>query len=415
MGLPTLDRTNLMDRRVLMRIDINSPIEPSTGVILDDTRMRSHITTIDELSDAKLVLLAHQSRPGLEDFTTLEAHSQRLSRLLGREVRYVDDVFGRAARDEIFRLKSGEVLMLENVRFCSEEVVEEVKSKPPRSQAATNLVRKLASYVDAYVNDAFAVAHRPQPSVVAFPVVLPSYAGRLLEKEVKNLTKVLNSKEEPKVFSFGGAKAKDSIRVMEKLLSRGIADVVLTSGMVANVFLLAQGRDVGEVNKVVLKEKGFEALVKKAKKLLERYGEKIQVPTDLAFKRDGSRAEASVDKLPNLKIMDIGIDTIARYSNIIENAAVVAANGPAGVFEIKEFALGSQELLKAMARCRGFTVIGGGHLAAIAAKQGLRKRISFISTGGKAMLLFLAGEKLPGIEALKEARSNDSSNSCSLR
>jgi phosphoglycerate kinase len=390
-----------------MRIDINSPIEPSTGTILDDTRIRSHIATIEELSETRLVLIAHQSRPGLEDFTTLEAHSHRLAELLGREVRYVDDVFGRAAREEIFRLRRGEVLMLENVRFCSEEVAEEVKSKPPEIQATTNLVRKLSSYVEAYVNDAFAVAHRSQPSVVAFPMVLPSYAGKLLEREVENLTKVLKSKDKPKVFSFGGAKAKDSLKVMEKLLSKGIADVVLTSGMVANVFLLAQGKDIGEVNLRAMKEKGFDSLVEKAKKLLEKYGEKIQVPTDLAFKRDGSRAEASVDEMPNLMIMDIGIDTIARYSNIIENAAIVAANGPAGVFEIKEFALGSQELLKAMSRCRGFTVIGGGHLAAIAAKQGLREKISFISTGGKAMLLFLAGEKLPGIEVLREARGYD--------
>jgi len=407
LGLPTLDGAKLQDKRVLMRIDINSPIEPSTGAILDDTRIRSHIATIEELSHAKLVLLAHQSRPGLEDFTTLEAHSQRLAKLLGKEVRYIDDVFGKAAREEIFRLKSGEVLMLENVRFCSEEVAEEVKSKPPEAQAKTNLVRKLSSYVDAYVNDAFAVAHRSQPSVVAFPVVLPSYAGRLLEKEVENLSRVLKSDAEPKVFSFGGAKAKDSLKVMEKLLSRGIADIILTSGMVANVFLLAQGKDIGEVNLRVVKERGFDTLVEKAKKLLEKYGEKIQVPTDLAFKRDGSRAETSVDNLPNQKIMDIGIDTIARYTKIIENAAIVAANGPAGVFEIKEFALGSQELLKAMARCKGFTVIGGGHLAAIAAKQGLREKISFISTGGKAMLLFLAGEKLPGIEVLREARGYD--------
>jgi len=407
LGLPTLNRADLANKRVLMRIDINSPIEPSTGTILDDTRIRSHIATIEELSETRLVLIAHQSRPGLEDFTTLEAHSHRLAELLGREVRYVDDVFGRAAREEIFRLRRGEVLMLENVRFCSEEVAEEVKSKPPEIQATTNLVRKLSSYVEAYVNDAFAVAHRSQPSVVAFPMVLPSYAGKLLEREVENLTKVLKSKDKPKVFSFGGAKAKDSLKVMEKLLSKGIADVVLTSGMVANVFLLAQGKDIGEVNLRAMKEKGFDSLVEKAKKLLEKYGEKIQVPTDLAFKRDGSRAEASVDEMPNLMIMDIGIDTIARYSNIIENAAIVAANGPAGVFEIKEFALGSQELLKAMSRCRGFTVIGGGHLAAIAAKQGLREKISFISTGGKAMLLFLAGEKLPGIEVLREARGYD--------
>ncbi len=407
MALPTLDSSKLANKRVLMRVDINSPIEPSSGTILDDTRIRSHIETIEELSGSKLVLIAHQSRPGLEDFTTLEAHSQRLSELLGREVRYVDDVFGRAAREEIFRLRNGDVLMLENVRFCSEEVAEEVKSKPPEVQAKTNLVRKLSSYVEVYVNDAFAVAHRSQPSVVAFPKVLPSYAGRLLEREVENLTKVINSKARPKVFSFGGAKAKDSIKVMEKLLSRGIADVVLTSGMVANIFLVAQGKDIGDVNLRAIRDKGLEPLIERAKKLLEKYGERIQVPTDLAFKRDGSRAEANVDELPNQMIMDIGIDTIAKYSSIIENAAVVAANGPAGVFEIEEFALGSEGLLKAMSRCRGFTVIGGGHLAAIAAKQGLRKKISFISTGGKAMLLFLAGEKLPGIEALKEARSHD--------
>ncbi|NOZ59353.1 MAG: phosphoglycerate kinase [Euryarchaeota archaeon] len=397
-----------------MRIDINSPIEPSTGTILDDTRMRSHVATIEELSGTRLVLLAHQSRPGLEDFTTLEAHARRLAQLLGREVRYVDDVFGRAAREEISGLRRGEVLLLENVRFCSEEVAGEVKTKPPEAQAKTNLVRKLSSYVEAYVNDAFAVAHRTQPSVVAFPVVLPSYAGRLLEREVENLTRVLKTEARPKVFCFGGAKVKDSIRVMEKLLSRGIADVVLTSGMVANIFLLAQGVDIGEVNLRTLEEKGLLPLVEGAKRLLRRYGDSIQVPSDLAFRRNGHRAEAGVDDLPNLMIMDIGIDTIARYSRIIEEAAVVAANGPAGVFEIREFALGSEGLLKAMARCSGFTVIGGGHLAAIAARQGLRDKISFISTGGKAMLLFLAGEKLPGIEVLKEARGDDAGNSGGL-
>jgi len=412
--LPTLDSARLENRRVLMRIDINSPIEPSTGTILDDTRMRSHIATIDELSGSRLVLLAHQSRPGLEDFTTLEAHSRRLSQLLNRDVRYVDDVFGRAAREEIRRLRRGEVLLLENVRFCSEEVVAEVRSKPPAAQANTNLVRKLSSYVEAYVNDAFAVAHRTQPSVVAFPVVLPSYAGKLLEREVENLTKVLKSRERPKVFSFGGAKVGDSLMVMEKLLSRDVADVVLTSGMVANIFLVARGIDIGEVNLRVMDEKGLTPLVAHARKLLEKYGEKIQMPTDLALKKNGSRAEAGVEELPDLMIMDIGIDTIARYSSIIENAAVVAANGPAGVFEIREFALGSEALVKAMARCRGFTVIGGGHLAAIAAKRGLRDKISFISTGGKAMLLFLAGEKLPGIEVLREAGKNDAGNSGGL-
>ncbi len=401
MELPTLRDAELDGKRVLMRIDINSPIEPETGEILDDTRIRSHLPTIEALDSARLVLLAHQSRPGLEDFTTLEEHSRRFGELIDREVYYVDDVFGRAAREEIRRLRRGEVLLLENVRFCSEEVVEEVKRKPPRLQAKTNLVRKLSSYVDAFVNDAFAVAHRAQPSVVAFPEVLPSYAGKLMEREVENLSRVIKSDARPKVFCFGGAKVKDSLRVMEKLLSRNIADHVLTSGMVGNLLLLASGVEIGEVNRRALEEKGFLGLVEDARRLLDRYGERMHLPRDVAFSRDGARAEAGVERIPNLRIMDIGIETIAEYSGIIREAAVVAANGPAGMFELQEFALGSEELLKAMGSCRGFTVIGGGHLASIAARLNLKDRISFISTGGKAMLLFLACEKLPGIEALR--------------
>jgi len=401
--LPTLRDAELDGKRVLMRIDINSPIEPETGEILDDTRIRSHVPTIEALESCRLVLLAHQSRPGLEDFTTLEEHSKRFSELMGREVYYVDDVFGRAAREEIRKLRRGEVLLLENVRFCSEEVAEEVKRKPPCLQAKTNLVRKLSSYVDAYVNDAFAVAHRQQPSVVAFPEVLPSYAGKLMEKEVENLGRVIRSNAKPKVFCFGGAKVKDSLRVMEKLLSRGIADHVLTSGMVANLLLLARDVEIGEVNRRALEEKGLLSLLDEAREMLARYGDRVHLPRDVAFSRNGERAEARVESIPNLRIMDIGIETIAEYSAMIEEAAVVAANGPAGMFELREFALGSEELLKAMSRCSGFTVIGGGHLASIAAKLNLGRKISFISTGGKAMLLFLACEKLPGIEALRRA------------
>lgn len=401
---PVLRDFNLAGKKVLLRVDINSPIDPKTNEILDDNRIRSHSITLDALTDSKVVILAHQSKPGLEDFTTLKRHAQKLGEVNGREVKYVDDVFGSAAGREIKNLKNGEILVLENVRFCSEEISPDVVAKPPSEQAKTNLVRKLSSYVDFYVNDAFAVSHRSQPSIVAFPRVLPSCAGKLMEKEVRMLSSVLESKKMPRVFAFGGSKAEDSFKVIKSLLEKATADSILTSGVVANIFLLAKGCDIGKENKQVLASKKLEHLIGEAEELLSKYRGKIQTPADLAFQKNGSRVEASVDKFPNQKILDIGIETIAHYSGIVSGARFVVANGPCGIFETRDFALGTEELLKAMARSRAFSIIGGGHLSALAQRMNLSREISYVSTGGKATLYFLAGEKLPGVEALKEAR-----------
>ena len=403
MELPVLRDFNLAGKKVLLRVDINSPIDPKTGEILDDTRIRSYSITLDALTKSKVVILAHQSRPGLEDFTTLEKHAKKLEEINGREVKYVDDIFGSAAGKEIGNLRNGEILVLENVRFCSEEASSEVVAKLPSEQAKTGFVRRLSSYVDFYVNDAFAVSHRSQPSVVAFPKVLPSCAGKVTEREIQVLSSVLESKEKPKVFAFGGSKAEDSFKVIKSLLERKIADSILTSGMIANIFLLAQGCDIGEENKRILAGKKLEHLIADAKELLKKYKGKIQTPVDLAFQKNGARVEASVRKFPNYKILDIGIETIAHYSGIIGDARFVVANGPCGVFETSAFALGTEELLKSMTRSKAFSVIGGGHLCVIAQSMNLLKEISYASTGGKATLYFLAGEKLPGIEALKEA------------
>jgi phosphoglycerate kinase len=404
-GLPTLKDLDLADKRVLVRVDINSPIDPKTGRILDDTRIRSHTPTLEALKASKVVLLAHQSRPGLKDFTTLEPHAKRLKALSGKKVKYVDEVFGSSVRREIEGMEVGEVLVLENVRFCSEEVSDEIIKKPPEDQAKTILVRKLSSYVDAFVNDAFAVAHRHQPSVVAFPQVLPSCAGKLMEREVNTLSGVLGDREKP-VFIFGGAKAKDAIKATEHVLKRGIAELVLTSGVVGTVFLAARGYDVGKGNKKLLEEKNMAALVPEAKKLLNRFKGKIETPLDLAFLKNGVRMEAPVEALPDYRTMDIGIETIVRYSNIVKGAKVVVANGPCGVFEIRDFALGTEELMKSLARSNGFSIIGGGHLSAVAQRLNLAKDISYISTGGKATMSFLAGDKLPGIEALKGGKDD---------
>ncbi len=401
MDFPVLEDLNLSGGKVLLRLDINSPIDPHTTELLDDTRIRGHIPTLKDLSEAKTIVLAHQSRPGLMDFTSLEMHAGRLEELLGKEVKYTRDIFGQAAREEIQALRNGEVLVLENVRFSSEEVSKEVMAMPPEGQAETNLVQRLSSYVDFYVNDAFAVSHRNQPSIVGFPVLLPSCAGKLMEKEVSMLFRVLNSQERPRVFCFGGGKAKTAMNIIGKVLDRGIADVVLTSGVVANAFLTAHGCDLGKVNKDFLAERNMATQIPLAMELLERHGEKIRLPTDLAFHKNDVRVEAGVDKFPNRKVLDIGIDTIVQYSGLIKEARVAVTNGPCGVFELPEFALGTEELLKALADSHAFSVIGGGHLTAIAKSINLSRDISYVSTGGKATMSFLAKDDLPGIEALK--------------
>lgn len=194
----TLDDLKIEGKTILVRVDINSPVDPNTGLILDDTRIRLHAETISELSsrDAKTVILAHQSRPGKNDFTTLSQHAEILSAILGKTVRYVDDIFGSNARQSISRMKPGDIILLENVRFYSEEVL---KRDPPQ-QAETHLVRKLAPLADFFINDAFAAAHRSQPSLVGFSFDMPSVAGRVMEKELRALYSAVKSVKRPCVF-----------------------------------------------------------------------------------------------------------------------------------------------------------------------------------------------------------------------
>jgi len=224
-------------------------------------------------------------------------------------------------------------------------------------------------------------------------------AGKLLEREVEMLSKVLKSNGPSKVFILGGAKAGSSLDVIKNVLERNIATVVLTSGLIGNLLLIAKGFHIGEENEKVLNGR-YDSLISEAKKILKKYDDKIKVPLDLAYQKNGSRIECPVEKFSDNKILDIGIDTIASYASIINDSGIVVANGPCGVFEKDGFELGSYEILKGMARSKAFTVIGGGHLSVIAQKINLTNDISYMSTGGKATMSFLAGEKLPGIEAL---------------
>ena len=390
----TIDDFDVEDKTVLVRIDINSPVDPSSGIILDDTRLKLHAQTVKELSSkgAKVVLLAHQSRPGKKDFSTLG--------ILNLRVKYIDSLFSNAAKEAIKALKPHEILLLENARFYSEETL----SRTPLEQSKTHLVTQLSPLIDYFVNDAFAAAHRSQPSLVGFTVNTPSAAGRVMEKELTVIQDALDNVEHPCVFLLGGMKPDDSIDVMENVLSNGTADSVLTTGIVGNIVLWASGADIGEVNKQFIIAKGYEDMVARSEELIERFGDKVKYPIDVACQINGNRVDIDSSEIPNESIFDIGEKTIALYAKEIRNAKYIFANGPAGVFEDPQFAMGTEDLINAMANSDGFTLIGGGHIAAATAGLGLGEYMSHLSSGGGACISMLAGKELAAVEALKNSK-----------
>ena len=398
----TIDDFDLEDKTVLVRIDVNSPVDPGTGIILDDTRLKLHANTIRELAKkgARVVILAHQSRPGKNDFTTLSQHADALSDILNMRVKYVDSIFSTSAKQAIKDLKDHEILLLENVRFFSEESL----SRSPEEQANTMLVKELSPLIDYFVNDAFAAAHRSQASLVGFTVNTPSAAGRVMEKELTVIQDALDNVQHPCVFLLGGMKPDDSIDVMENVLSNGTAYSILTTGIVANIVLWAAGVDIGQVNRDFIASRGYEDMVDKSKDLLERFGDKIKYPIDIAIDGDGERVDIDSGEIPNESIFDIGVKTIDFYANEIRNAKTIFANGPAGVFEDPKFAMGTEDLVNAIANSNGFSLIGGGHIAAATAGLGCEDLMSHVSSGGGACISMLAGKKLAAVEALKKSK-----------
>lgn len=401
----TIDDFDVENKTVLVRIDVNSPVDPSTGTILDDTRLLLHSETIKELSKkgAKVVILAHQSRPGKKDFTTLSKHAEALSNILNLRVNYSDSIFSDSAKEAIKSLRPHEILLLENVRFFSEESL----SRPAEQQSKTLMVRELSPLIDIFVNDAFAAAHRSQTSLVGFTINTPSAAGRVMEKELTIIQDALDNVKHPCVFLLGGMKPDDSIDVMENVLNNGTADKVLTTGIVANIVLWAAKVDINDVNRAFIESKGYVDMVEKSKELLERFGDKIVYPHDVAIEKDGQRVDVSIDDIPDYSIFDIGVNSIKEYAKIIREAEMVFANGPAGVFENPDFAIGTEDLVNAIASSNAFTVIGGGHIAAATNGLGLAEKMNHVSSGGGACISMLAGKNLAAVEALKKSKEKE--------
>jgi phosphoglycerate kinase len=400
MTIGTIKELGADGKTVLLRLDLNSPIDPTSNLILDDKRFREHIPTIKALAGSRVVIVTHQSRPGKKDFTTLEAHAEKLEQLLGKPVTYVDSIFGHHAREAVHAMKTGDVVMLENVRFNAEENL----TLKPEEAKKTHLVKKLSSMADVYINDAFGTAHRSQPTVVGLPLVMRSAAGLLMEKEVSTLSKVFSGAPRPVCMVLGGTKVDDSVSVAHHVLETGIADQVIVIGVVANVFLIAAGYNIGKPSTQLIAQLKYQAEIEKAKSILTHYKDRVVMPRTVAVRENDRRVEYPVTKIPeNTPVLDIGMDAIHDFVQVLRKSGTVVFNGPAGLFEDADFATGTYEMLKAASRVE-FSVVGGGHTAAVIEKMGLEGDFTHISTGGGACIEFLTGKKLPAVDALEQSK-----------
>ena len=353
--------------------------------------------------------MAHQgSDIEYKNYYTTRPHADVLSSLLGFEVKWVEDVCGPTARQAIKDLKDGEVLLLDNVRFMAEEqtLFETKLCLSHEDQAKTQVVTKLAPLGDLYVCDAFAAAHRDQPTLCGFEQLLPSAMGRLFEKEYCTVSALMEEPKRPCVFVLGGAKIADAFQMMRTVLSKGSADLVLTGGLVANIFLASQDVQIGQGSLDFILKSNYGQFIDVARELYAQFGDKIVLPVDLAWVRDGNRCEAAVGEIPaDISAVDIGSKTASRCRKEILAAKTVFVNGPAGVFEQEPSELGTKTIWQALADTSAFTVLGGGDSITATEKYKLTDKIGYICTGGGALIRFLSGEELPVVKALRHGAS----------
>ena len=376
-------------KRVLVREDLNVPM--AGGAIADDSRVRAAAPTLQHLAQrgARVVVMSHLGRPkNREAELSLKPVARDLGRRVGREVRFAEDCVGEPAMTAVDALQSGQVLLLENVRYHKEDEANDAA-----------FARQLASLGDLFVNDAFAASHRAHASVVGVASYLPAYAGELMEAELDALHRALDNPRRPMVAVVGGAKVSTKVGVLKTLLAR--VDSLLIGGAMANTFFKAKGWPTGGglVEETALEE---------ASEVAKAGGEKLILPVDLVCARKMEAGEAlrvmEADKVePGWMALDIGPKTIRLFTQRLRGAGTVIWNGPLGVAEIKDFSDGTRAVGEAIAGSGGFTLVGGGDTVAAIESLGLAGRFSWVSTGGGATLEYLEGKELPGIAILKEA------------
>ena len=398
----TLVDFDFSGKRVLLRVDINSPLNKNDLKVKDSSKILSAVPTLKELSDkgARVAVLSHQGRKDHWDYIGLSQHAEILSEAMRQKIRYVDDLMGDEAKRAISSLKDGEIILLKNVRSYPEED----HKLTPEHHAQGALVKELAPLFDIFINDAFASAHRSHASLVGFTFVLPSAAGRLLEKEIRSLSKIVESPKRPAVFIFGGTKFIDSLPIVRHILETGIADDVILGGLVGLAYSSATGNNIGEENLKVLKHELSQEHIGEAKSIVSQFRSKIILPLDVALDKDGTRIEVMIgQEMPPYPALDVGSKSIARFGEVLSKAKTILISGPVGVFEKEEFSIGTREVFEMCTSSNAFCIVGGGHTTAAANQMKFASKISYMSTGGGALEHFLLGKPLPVIEALKQS------------
>ena len=389
-------------QRLLVRVDLNAPVED--GRAQDNRRFERHADSIRTLlaDDHAVVLLAHQGRPGRDTFISLESHADVLSDHLGQDVRFVADTFGEEALAAVDDLESGDVLLLENVRMCEDELPE----KEPQEHADSEFVRTLAPHVDAYVNDAYSAAHRAHASLVGFPLVLEAYAGPVMESEYTANSAIQEREfEGPVTMVLGGTKAEDLIPVIEEV--DDTVDRFCLGGIVGELFLRAAGHDVGyDVDGTEFFDHQWDDHAETIEAILERYGDRLHLASDLACEgADGDRAEVRVDGLEkDTSYLDVGSETAERYADLVRDSEAVFVKGALGVFEDERFAHGTVEVLRAIADTDCFSVVGGGDTSRAIGMYDLEEDdFGHVSIAGGAYVKALTGGSLIGVDVLEDA------------
>lgn len=389
----SIEQVEVSGKRVFVRVDFNVPMDDS-GNITDDTRIRASLPTISYLveKNARIILASHLGRPKgkFDPKYSLSPVARRLGELLGREVTMAKDCIGPEVKALAENLADGQVLLLENVRFYSEEE----KNGPDFAQ-------KMADLAEIYVNDAFGTAHRAHASTEGIARFLPAYAGLLLKKEIDVMGSALANPSRPFVAIIGGAKVSDKIGVIQNLLNK--VDTLIIGGGMANTFLKARGLETG---KSLVEENKLD-LAAELLRLAEKSGVKLMLPFDVVvakeFSADTPRRVVWVSAIEQDDLaLDIGPESARQFARVVSGAGTVIWNGPMGVFELEPFARGTEIIAQAMMECRGITIVGGGDSVAAVEKMGAAGKITHISTGGGASLEFLEGKSLPGVAALKD-------------
>lgn len=377
-------------KKLLVRVDLNSPVIDNK--VQMNERIAMHARTLKILSDrnAKVIALAHQGRDGDPDFIMLQQHSELLSEAMKKSVIFVPYVVGSNVKNTVESMKNGDIVLLENVRFLKSESLE------------SGEITGLSYLADYYVLDALSVAHRAHSSVISFSKIIPSFYGPVLAQEVEAIRKVKDADET--VFVLGGAKVDDSFDMIEERARSGKKGKYLIGGAIAILLLKAKGHSVGLSEKYLEKE-GLLDHLERAKRILEIEG--LQLPVDVGLRLNGRRIDAGVDKIEDGEIFDIGPKTAEKYAELLKNAKSIVMNGPMGVYEQPDFATGTRVVLEAIAKSRGFSLLGGGHTTSALETLGFRKEdFGYVSLSGKALIKYLCGKKLPGLEALEENEKN---------